>query len=193
MKFLLVLASLSLAACSSSSPPAQVDASAADAPRLPPPDAPGPTVCSSADPTSCSGETICVGTTCEPAFNRIYSFSQISVTVATNNPGGSAWDPFGGAPDPQVTVKLNGMQILQTSVASNTFAASYSESVDQEIVGGSTLELDVQDSDVGGADDILDCTFDPLTADQLRQAIVQCIGTGTQDGSTITMHVDVKG
>ena len=190
MKTLLVIICVSLAACDgSSSPPAQVDAP----PQPRSPDAPGPMICSPADPTSCSGETVCIGTTCEPAFNRIYSFSQISVTVATNNPGGSAWDPLGGAPDPQVTVKLNGTQILQTSVASNTFSASYSEMADQEIVGGSTLEVDVQDSDVGAADDILDCTFDPLTAEQLREAVVQCVGTGTQDGSTITMHVDVNG
>ena len=53
-------------------------------PDMPPP----PPTCSPADPNSCSGETICIGTTCEPAFNRIYTFGQISITVAAKNQGG---------------------------------------------------------------------------------------------------------
>jgi hypothetical protein len=130
---------------------------------------------------------------CEPAFNRIYTFSQISVTVAAKNPGGSAWDPLGGAPDPFVEVTLNGTSILKTANVSDTFAASYTETTDQQILAGSTLELKMSDADVTGDDLILDCTIDPLTADQLRRAVIECDGSGDTAGSTILMHIDAKG
>jgi hypothetical protein len=158
----------------------------------PPPDEP-PQVCSPADPNSCSGETICIGTTCEDAFNRIYSFSTVTVKVASLNQGGSAWDVLGGAPDPQVVVKLNDATILTTAVKSDVFSASFTESVDQQIVAGSKLELTSQDSDVGAADKILDCVANPLSAELLRAHAIQCDGNGTEAGSQITIHIDAKG
>ena len=194
MKHLIACSFVAFAACGGGSSPGMVDAppahldapgSHADAPML---------TCSPGDPTSCSGENICVGTTCENAFNRIYHFSNIAVVVASQNPGGSAWDPLGGAPDPWVRVSLNGTQFLATSVVSDVFAATYTENADTEIIGGSMLELNVSDSDaVGGDDLILDCTFDPLGADLLRQHIVRCDGTGGDAGSSVTMQIDVKG
>ena len=189
----LSLGFLVLAACGGDSTPAMVDAMQVqhDAPR-PQPDAPSLT-CNPSNPTSCSGENICVAMTCEPAFNRIYHFSAISVVVAAQNPGGSAWDPFGGAPDPWVSVKLNGTEIIHTPSVTDVFQASYTDTSDTEIVGGSTLELVVADSDFGGDDQILDCIIDPLGADVLRQTIVHCDGTGGNTGSSVTMYIDVKG
>jgi len=189
----LVVLALALAACSDdkSNNPAP-DASTPHPDAASPVDT-SPKLCSVGDPNSCAGETICVGTMCEPAFNRIYTFSEISVTVATKNPGGSAWEPLGGAPDPFVEVKLNGTSILKTANVSDVFAATYTESTDQQIVAGSTLQLTMSDADVTGDDLILDCTIDPLTADELRHAVVECDGSDTTAGSTIIMHIDVKG
>lgn len=160
----------------------------------PPPDEPPPPeLCSPADPNSCSGETICIGTTCEAAFNRIYSFSMISVKVASLNQGGSAWDVLGGAPDPQVTVKLNGTTILSTGSKGDVFSAAFNETTDQQIVAGSKLELQSSDADVNAADKILNCVADPLSADLLRARVLQCDGTGTEAGSQIVIHIDAKG
>lgn len=194
MKHLIACSFVAFAACGGGSSPGMVDAppahldapgSHADAPSL---------TCSPSDPTSCTGENICVGTTCVDAFNRIYHFSNISVVVAAQNPGGTAWDPLGGAPDPWVIVKLNGTQIIATAVKSDVFSATYTETTDTEIVGGSTLELHVQDSDaVGGDDQILDCMIDPLGADLLRMHVVECAGSGGTAGSSVTMQIDVNG
>lgn len=192
MKIAISLACLALAACdSTSSMPVSIDA-----PNPPPPPPPADAAmltCNPQVPSDCTGETICVGTMCEPAFGRIYHFSQIAVTVAAQNPGGSAWDPFGGAPDPQVVITLNGTDIIKTGVASDTFSATYTDTNDTEIIAGSTLELHVTDSDVGAADEILDCKIDPLGADVLRQIVVGCAGSGQTAGSSITMNIDVKG
>jgi hypothetical protein len=192
MKNLVVLA-LALAACSDDKTNNPTPDASTPHPDAAPPIDSSPKLCSVGDPSSCAGETICIGTMCEPAFNRIYTFSGISVTVATQNPGGSAWDPLGGAPDPFVVVKLNGTSILTTANVSDVFAASYTETTDQQIVAGSTLQMTMSDADVGGDDLILDCTIDPLTADELRHAVVECDGSGPTAGSTIIIHIDVKG
>ena len=190
----LVVLALALAACSDDETNNPTpDASAPPHPDAAPPIDSAPKVCSASDPSSCSGETICIGTMCEPAFNRIYTFSGISVTVASKNPGGSAWDPLGGAPDPFVEIKLNGMSVLKTKNVSDVFSATYTESTDQQIVAGSKLELTLSDADVGGDDLILDCVADPLTADELRHAALQCDGSGPTAGSQIVIRIDVKG
>lgn len=157
------------------------------------PDAAEPATCDPAFPSDCAGETICVGDMCEAAFDRIYDFSSISVVVAAQNRGGSAWDPLGGAPDPVVEVKLNGEAVITTGSVSDVFSASYTESTSETILAGSTLELHVFDADVGGDDDIMTCSFDPLTAADLREAVLTCDGTGTEAGSSVTLWVTVRG
>jgi len=188
----LLIACVGCGSGGSGDPGDPIDGGGSNMPDMPP-DMPPPPVCSPADPSSCAGETICIGTTCEPAFNRIYTFGQISITVAAKNQGGGDWDPLGGQPDPQVAVKLNGTQVLSTGFKDNVFTAAFTESTDQQIVGGSKLELDMSDDDGIGDDHIFGCTHDPITADDLRQAVIQCDGSGTEAGSQIVIHINVKG
>ena len=163
-----------------------------DGPDVPPPDEPPNNVCDPNDANSCSGETVCIGTTCEPAFNRIYRFKDITSTVSSLNQNGQAWDSFGGAPDPQVIVKLNGTVILTTASKSDVFTASFTESIDQQVVAGSKLELILQDADLNAADPIHSCIIDPLSAQKLRERGVHCDGTGTEAGSQVVIHFDAK-
>jgi hypothetical protein len=196
MKHFFSFAYLVVAACGGGSDTPSVDAPANQRPdaHVPPPgDAPN-SVCDPADPTSCSGETICIAQVCEAAFDRIYHFAGIAVTVADKNPDGSAWDPLGGAPDPHVTVKLNDTTVLTTADSTDSFSGTYTETVDQQIVAGSKLELLIDDDDSTSGDDrILDCVIDPLSADLLRDGIVGCSGTGTLAGSAVTMSITPKG
>jgi len=187
---------ITLVGCGSGGSTTGDDGSPIDGPPMMGSDGPvdmPPQVCSPADPTSCSGETICIGTSCEAAFDRIYTFSQISVLVAANNQGGSDWDPLGGQPDPQVEVKLNGAVILTTGHKDNTFTASFTESTEKQIVAGSKLELNMTDDDGVGDDAIFSCTTDPLSAELLREAVITCNGSGTESGSQIVIHINAKG
>jgi len=163
-----------------------------DMPPDPPDDGPPQNVCNPDDSNSCSGETVCIGTKCEPAFNRIYRFLNITATVASLNQTGSAWDSFGGAPDPQVIVKLNGTAIITTASKADVFSASFSETIDQQVVAGSKLELILQDADLNAADPIHSCVIDPLSAQKLRERGVHCDGTGTEAGSQVVVHFDAK-
>lgn len=45
-------------------------------------------------------------------------------TVATQGAGGGAWDPFGGAPDPQVCITISGRQTC-TPYVSDSFSATW--------------------------------------------------------------------
>ena len=191
-----LLACLVLAACAgdgSGPQPSMPDGStqSGDDASNPPPDGPS-NVCSPSDPNSCSGETICIASHCEAAYGRIYKFGDISATIAAQNTGGSAWDAFGGAPDPKVTVKLQGQTILTTSVKSDTFTAQFTESTERELIAGQKLEVSLVDADVNSDDGVLNCVADPLEAAFLRAGGIMCAGTGTSTGSSVTVHITPK-
>src|SRR5262245_60041397 len=51
-------------------------------------------------PDTCTGSTICMVDTCEPAFHRDYDVTNIVVIVPqTNEHAGTDWDPDGSPPD----------------------------------------------------------------------------------------------
>src|SRR5262245_17107710 len=88
------------------------------------------TACSPADPSDCSGETICVDGSCVAAFGRVYTFSMAHVIVNSLDTNGVAWDALGGAPDPLIEVQLNGTVVLTTATVSDVFEASFTDQAD---------------------------------------------------------------
>lgn len=137
---------------------------------------------------TCGGETICIGSSCEPAFGRTYRVSIASLAVAAQNGDAEAWDAFGGAPDPYVVVFLNGTNVLQTAEAQDTFSPTYPDAVDLIIPAGARVTVEVWDGDVSDDDWIFGCVADPLTADFLRGWGFEC----NQAGSSIAISLDRK-
>jgi hypothetical protein len=122
----------------------------------------------------CSGETVCIGTTCEAAFGRIWSITVVNAKVPTTNPEGGSWDALGGAPDPYVDVELNGAIIFTTGAVSESFEPFWDQSVEINVLAGSTLTFWVYDEDVAADDFVFGCTFDPLTAETLDFGVGDC-------------------
>lgn len=146
-------------------------------------------VCQTCDPQNdnCEGESICIGDQCEAAFNRFYVFFGFDLEVGEFNQQGGSWDSNGNPPDPKVELHLNGEKILETPNQSNTFSATYDETVTALILAGSILEARVLDVD-GNADDlILSCFADPLSPDLLRGRAVLCEDPGI---ATLTFRIE---
>jgi hypothetical protein len=148
--------------------------------------------CSPADPSDCTGETICVDGACVAAFGRVYTFSMAHVVANSLDPNGEAWDALGGAPDPFVEVELNGTVILTTSVVADVFEASFSDQADATIPAGSTLTFTAYDEDVSVNDPMISCVADQLTADFLRNGILTCTGQGPTAGTSIDLAVEPR-
>lgn len=168
--------------------------SRADASRNPGADA-ASAGCDPRQPSDCSGETICIGDSCESAFGRTYSVYVYNLDVASQDTEGVAWDGGGGAPDPFVNVHLNGQLILATSIDQDTFTPEFGESVDVVIPAGARLEFNAWDEDISEHDWILGCIVDPLTADYLRIYGPVCQGnaeTGTA-GTVLDIAIVPKG
>jgi len=133
--------------------------------------------CTPSDPNSCTGETVCIGTTCENAFGRFYKVKVISAVIPEKNASGGAWDPFGGLPDPKVNVTVNGTT-FSTPVINDTLMPVWNFLSDPVLIpGGSDFKINVVDSDLTGDDQILGCENNPLGADLIRAGAV-CSGTG---------------
>jgi hypothetical protein len=146
-----------------------------------------PAACTVADPSSCSGETVCIAGTCENAFGRNYKITIVSALFTENNAGGTAWDIAGGLPDPRATVKINGAS-QTTPVIDDTLAPTWNFVTPPTLIpGGTVFEIEVVDFDLVGGDDLAwSCTNDPLTADLIR-AGVRCSGTGALSAA----HIDI--
>jgi len=66
---------------------------------------------------------VCGAGTCDVDTSSHWVLTVTSGTVATTGAAG-AWDPFGGAPDPQVCITLSGRQTC-TPYANDTFSPTW--------------------------------------------------------------------
>jgi len=140
--------------------------------------------------TACSGETVCVENACADAFPRFYMITVESVTFPTMKANGDCWDEPGcGAPDPQVTIKLNDNKIAELDTDDDMFSATFPDAIEAQIIAGSKLEIALEDEDIIDSEEVLTCTYNPLTADKIRNGDLSCSGAG----ASITAHIAVRG
>ncbi|HVV84846.1 MAG TPA: C2 domain-containing protein [Kofleriaceae bacterium] len=134
-----------------------------------------PPVRCTADPSTCSGETICLNGTCVAAFGRVYTITVVNGRVPLMDPAGESWDPIGGAPDPYAVVTLNGVNLGMTPVVQDNFNPVWNTAAAPQVIpAGSTLFVDMFDQDVDGDDGIVRCSWMPISADTLHAGTSAC-------------------
>ena len=139
--------------------------------------------------TACLGDQICVGTTCAPAFPRSYQL-ELYASLGSRDPDGACWDDlFCGAPDPYVTVRVDGVNVYRTREASESFSARYpGERVTVSLRSGSEVFLEAWDSDVDLDDFAARCAV-TVSASTLRRGELRCTTFGVDEssvGATVT-------
>lgn len=147
-----------------------------DAPRMI--DAPGGGGGCTSSPDNCTGENVCVNSSCVAAFPRVYSVRNIRVMLPTTDPDGAGWDAGGGAPDIFVNVYVAAL-VGTSPVVDNVFAATFPGPFDVSLVGGGTLTVEALDEDVTVNDVAVRCTANPITAANVRSRALACSATAT--------------
>ncbi len=75
--------------------------------------------------------------------------------MPTTDATGSAWDAFGGAPDPYVSVVVNTVTVDTPTYANDTFTPAWNQTLLITLKTTDVLDVDVWDSD-GVSDDLID-------------------------------------
>jgi hypothetical protein len=139
--------------------------------------------------TPCSGDNVCISGSCQPAFPQFYTITITSVHFAERDLNGNCWDDPGcGAPDPEIEIKLNDVQVEELDLDDDNFDLTLNETVEVYLVGNSTLEIELQDDDVVDDQEILECRFAPLNAENIRNADLSCM----QNGNMIEARIDFR-
>lgn len=147
---------------------------------------------------TCMAHYICPAGACELDPTSAWNVTLETLSVSTTKYDGSAWDAFGGAPDPFVNVIVGArtMPPVMSGTATDTFAVTYDGSPTVMLVGADALEayleFDVWDSDVSSNDEIGACTF-PVTVATFSgatQTLTCPIDAATMNsGYTLTFHL----
>jgi hypothetical protein len=123
----------------------------------------------------CAGENICIAGRCEAAFGRIYSITNVQVTVPTTDPQGAPWDVGGGAPDLLLEISVDGAKVADAPAVPDQFSATFTGPFSVTLIGGSALVVSILDEDLTVNDPAFACGADPITADQLRARALGCM------------------
>lgn len=114
--------------------------------------------------TGCLRGYQCMSNACALNPSGLWQLTVTSGMIATQNQSGSAWDSFGGAPDPIACLTINGSRSCTTSRA-DTFTPSWNMSVGPmtatALLAGITAEI--LDEDVSINDTICAAGVVPVT------------------------------
>jgi len=86
---------------------------------------------------------------------------------------------------------VKGAPVFTRITVSNVFTASYSDSAVFSIPAGVSFEFSAWDRDAQNHDSIIQCTIDPITADDIGWQVLTCQGiaaTGTL-GTTLEIRL----
>lgn len=120
---------------------------------------------------------------CVAAFPRVYSLTNITVSVPSTNPNNnSTWDVGGGAPD---IFLGNSMGVPFTTAVADSFNASFAGPFDVQLVAGATLRIDAWDEDATVDDFVMACQAMPVSASLLRARSFHCATAGMSMTSSI--------
>lgn len=88
--------------------------------------------------------------------SAIVRLTLLSFAVEDRKPGGSAWDFFGGAPDPKISVVANGVHYSLMSTRQDTYGAEVDVALTAplDVTRGTPIEIRAIDEDAFGADEI---------------------------------------
>jgi hypothetical protein len=142
--------------------------------------------CTVASTDTCTGDTVCIGTTCQNAFPHAYVITQLSITAPQLQPNGMPWTSADdGSPNLYADISVGGAKITTTMTNpmsyNATFAGPFAVTLDANI------DLDVKASNSDGAmtELVYDCDVPMVSALVLRTHYVLCSGVGTTMNYTI--------
>jgi hypothetical protein len=134
---------------------------------------------------TCPGNQVCILDNglgqpghCEGAFGRQYTVNVGEARTPERREDGECWDVGCGAPDLLIEVFLDGVSVLKTSTAEDSFyAEGFREKASVVLTASSMLDFVLYDEDLSSDDVIVNCRLDPVEASHLRSRLLLCGST----------------
>ena len=141
--------------------------------------------------SQCGSEEICLGGSCQTAWNRLFRYSVVAGEAPTTDPNDmdASWDLGGGAPDPFVEIREGETIIEVTSVQYNTFFPVWGEYAEVVLKqGGADIAFVMFDEDTVDHDYMTGVTAKP---ESWLSTVQTANGdfTWTQDGVSLTLKI----
>lgn len=118
---------------------------------------------------ACAPGFTCSANICSLDPSRLWLFTLTTGTVTEKHPDGDSWDTFGGLPDPQVCLTINGDRRC-SSVKQDTLMPSWYETFPAQtatgLLGG--IKVEYVDSDVSANDPICGTAVVEVDVDNFR-------------------------
>lgn len=135
--------------------------------------------CIAASTDTCSGDQVCIGTTCQAAFPHAYAITNLSITAPNLRPDGMPWDPDeDGTPDLYADISVGGTVVMTTDVVQNSYNATFQGPYMVMLDADVALDVKASDKDDTTSELVYDCSVPMVSALLLRVRTVLCSGTG---------------
>ncbi len=137
---------------------------------------------------TCASAEVCQNSNCTSASGLAYVFTINSITASTLDSTGSSWDVGGGAPDPYVVVKVDGVAKCTTTVKQDVFSGFwFTDCAPIILYSFNAVEVDVFDQDL---------TTDDFMDGSLWNDFTSILHAGTYNqalyGGLVSISFDVK-
>jgi hypothetical protein len=109
------------------------------------------------------------------AYGRQYRVTFESALIDETAPDGSAWDTFGGAPDPFVSYKFDNVS-GSTSTKDDTLQPAWHEFVDVQLSQNQTIKITVYDEDTASNDEIGSVELNQISVTAIKDGGVSFFG-----------------
>lgn len=142
--------------------------------------------CMVASTDTCTADTVCIGTTCQPAFPHAYAITQLSITAPAVRPDGMPWSSApDGSPSLYADISVAGAVITTTMVNPTSYNATFAGPFAVTLDANVDLDVKASSNDGSGALLVYDCDVPMVSALVLRTHYILCSGTGTTLNYTI--------
>ncbi len=123
--------------------------------------------------SDCDADKICQYKQCLNPFDKIWRLSDMKVSLSTDK----IWDEIGLGgeavqPDPMIIVYLNGAKVLETDVASDTFTATFIESVELVLDENDSFVIEIRDADTFDYTKAGTITYSPVPISVFRNQAI---------------------
>jgi len=142
--------------------------------------------CTVASTDTCTGDTVCIGTTCQPAFPHAYAITQLSITAPAVQMNGMPWSSApDGSPSLYADISVAGAKITTTMVNPTSYNATFSGPFAVSLDANVDLDVKASSNDGSGVLPVYDCDVPMISALVLRTHYVLCSGPGVTMNYTI--------
>ncbi|MBI5494062.1 MAG: hypothetical protein HY904_03485 [Deltaproteobacteria bacterium] len=95
----------------------------------------------------CADDLVCADDKCGTPWARRWRLTVVGAHISALDPSGGAWDSDDSAPDPYMTVTVDGAEALRTQAKPDTLTPAWNEAVTVFLNNNTTVQIALWDDD----------------------------------------------